>query len=238
MYNIYKFIPFGERTQPRIVEQEKENIEKFSRHIHQVIVKQLLTLIAIILELPEDYFVERHRYDAESDCHLRYMKYKARGGQENNILKDVWTKSHSDFGSLTLLFRQPVAALQVQTADGWKWVKPLPGSITVNVADTLQFWTNGFLRSSIHRVVAPPDDQAHIDRLGLLYMLRPENEVDLKPAESPLLERLGLKKPALETEGLKGGAWVKARVAGNLDTKIGYLNEKDFLAHLSKGVKV
>jgi isopenicillin N synthase-like dioxygenase len=30
----------------------------------------------------------------------------------------------------------------------------------------------GYLKSSIHRVVAPPPDQAHLDRLGLLYFLR------------------------------------------------------------------
>jgi isopenicillin N synthase-like dioxygenase len=168
------------------------------------------------------------------------MKYTARSSQENSLLEDVWAKSHTDFGSLTLLFRQPVAALQVQTGDGsWKYVKPLPGSITVNVADTLQFWTNGFLKSSVHRVVAPPKDQSHIDRLGLLYMLRPENDDDLSPIQSPILERLGLQKPETETKGLKGGAWVKARVAGNLDTKIAYLDEKDFLAQVftSKSVK-
>lgn len=45
-------------------------------------------------------------------------------------------------GSLTLLFRQPVAALQVLTKDGtWKWVKPQTDALTVNIADALQFLT-------------------------------------------------------------------------------------------------
>lgn len=45
-------------------------------------------------------------------------------------------------GSLTLLFRQPVAALQVLTKEGtWKWVKPQTDALTVNIADALQFLT-------------------------------------------------------------------------------------------------
>lgn len=98
-------------------------------------------------------------------------------------------------------------------------VKPYPGSITVNIADVLQFWTNGYLKSSVHRVVAPPSDQAHLDRLGLLYFLRPAHDLNLKTVDSPLLKRLGLKNEDDEgaRNGVKAGDWVKARVKGNWD---------------------
>lgn len=57
---------------------------------------------------------------------------------------DLNTIRHSDMGSLTLLFRQPVAALQVLGKDGtWKWVRPQTDAITVNIADALQFLTSG-----------------------------------------------------------------------------------------------
>ena len=178
-----------------------------------------MVLFAIVLELPEDYFTARHRYDeAVSDCHLRYMKYHARDAATNAKLDNIWVKGHTDFGSLTLLFRQPVAALQVRGAEGsWKWVKPYDGSITVNVADALQFLTNGFLKSSIHRVVAPPPDQAGIDRLGVLYFVRPENNLPLKPVDSPVLKRLGYKSEGSEVEGITAGDWVKARVKAGVD---------------------
>jgi isopenicillin N synthase-like dioxygenase len=111
-----------------------------------------------------------------------------------------------------------VAALQVRTPEGeWKYVKPYPESITVNIADALQFLTNGFLKSSIHRVIAPPPDQAHIDRHGVLYFVRPEDDTELVPIKSPVLERLGYDK-ALDqaTVGLTAGEWVRARVAKNV----------------------
>lgn len=219
MYNVFKFIPELARSHPEVITQHREEIESFQRHIAQDTVQKLLTLIALVLELPEDALTNGHKYNDVSDCHLRYMLYHARSAEVNAKFQDVYTKGHTDFGSLTLLFRQPIAALQILAPDGsWKWVKPYPGSITVNIADVLQFWTNGYLKSSVHRVVAPPADQAHLDRLGLLYFLRPAHDLDLKVVDSPLLERLGLRdEDDAAKEGIKAGDWVKARVKGNWD---------------------
>ncbi|PTB35173.1 hypothetical protein M441DRAFT_94014 [Trichoderma asperellum CBS 433.97] len=168
-----RFIPAYERPQPEIINQNRHEIETFARHIHDHIVGKLLILCAIILELPENYFLNHHRYNVKLDCHLRYMKYHPRLEEENQALDNLWVKGHTDFGSFTLLFRQPVCALQVRTPEGnWRWVRPYPESITVNLADSLEFWTNGFLKSSIHRVVAPPPDQRDLERLGVLYFAR------------------------------------------------------------------
>ncbi|KAI1269219.1 hypothetical protein F5Y18DRAFT_423463 [Xylariaceae sp. FL1019] len=215
IFNIPKFIPELERAQPQVINDNRQEIETFARHIHDHVAGKLLVLFAIILELPEDFFLERHRYDVRSDCHLRYMKYHHRTEEQNKALENVWVKGHTDFGSLTLLFRQPVAALQVRTPEGeWKWVKPYPASITVNLADSLEFLTNGFLKSSIHRVVAPPADQANVDRLGVLYFVRPEDNLELKPVVSKVLERLGYNKTTDDSAvGITAGEWVKARVA-------------------------
>jgi isopenicillin N synthase-like dioxygenase len=219
IYNVPKFIPVLERPQPDIVNDNRPIIEQFARHIHNEIVRKLLTLLAIILELPEDYFLNVHRYDEKSDCHLRYMKYSRRTAEENDKASGIWSKGHTDFGSLTLLFRQPVAALQVRTPEGeWKWVKPYPGSITVNLADSLQFLTNGFLKSSIHRVVMPPPDQRDVDRLGVLYFVRPEDDLELRPVASELLRRLGYDQITDNSAvGITAGEWVKARVAKGVD---------------------
>lgn len=236
MYNVFKFIPELERSQPAIILDHKAEIEHFQRHIAQDTVQKLLTLISIILELPEDYLSNGHRYNDISECHLRYMIYHARTPEENAQYENLYSRGHTDFGSLTLLFRQPIAALQILAPDGsWKYVKPYPGSITVNIADVLQFWTAGYLKSSIHRVVAPPPDQAHLDRLGLLYFLRPAHDLSLKTVDSPLLQRLGLKNEDDKAADIKAGDWVKARVKGNLDRAVkGGHKEKEVLG----GVKV
>lgn len=236
MYNVFKFIPELERTQPDVVIENKPEIERFQRHIAEDVVQKLLVLIAIILEMPENALTEGHRYNNISECHLRYMIYHARTPEENQRYENLYSRGHTDFGSLTLLFRQPIAALQILTSDGsWKWVKPYPGSITVNIADVLQFWSAGYLKSSIHRVVAPPEDQAHLDRLGLLYFLRPSYDLSLKTLDSPVLKRLGLEGSEQAAAGIKAGDWVRARVKGNLDrAKAGNNRQKEVL----NGVKV
>ncbi|KAF1847238.1 putative 1-aminocyclopropane-1-carboxylate oxidase [Cucurbitaria berberidis CBS 394.84] len=246
IYNIPKFIPaHANRPHPPIVKEHWTTIEEFSTRIHKQIVQKLLVIFAIALELQdENYFVDRHRYSEESGDHLRYMKYYHRSDEENQKLGGVWLKGHSDMGSLTLLFRQPVAALQVLTKDGtWKWVRPQTDALTVNLADALHFLTNGYLKSSIHRVVAPPPDQAHIDRLGVIYMVRIEDDTDLIPIQgSPVLHRLGLEEQkALGADGqpVKAGEWVKQRVIKNLGaTSSAKGDNAESDVEIVKGVKI
>jgi isopenicillin N synthase-like dioxygenase len=150
-----------------------EECERFQRHLHFHVLKRLLVLSAIIMELPDEEALWRlHNYDARSQCHLRYMLYHPRTLEELETMRKHGIEhnvyGHTDFGTFTLLMRQPVAGLQVRPfgQEEWKWVKPLRGSITVNVADTLSFLTGGYLESSIHRVVLPPEDQRHLPRYG------------------------------------------------------------------------
>lgn len=118
-------------------------------------------LIALILELPENYLADAHAYDQVSDDHLRlkaqssitsvselmvsrYMIYNVRTQEEWDRAMAYSKGGHTDFGSLTLLFSQHVAGLQIRTPEGeWKYVKPVSGGITCNAADTLTFLTNG-----------------------------------------------------------------------------------------------
>lgn len=69
----------------------------------------------------------------------------------------------------------------------------LPFQITVNVADTLQILSGEYLKSSVHRVHVPPADQAQFDRIGVLYFVRPSNDVAVEVVEgSPVLEAEGV----------------------------------------------
>ena len=215
--NIPKFIPDLERSQPEIVHAHHKEIEHFARQIHFEIVNRLLSLCAIVLDLPENYFLKSHRYEEKSNCHLRYMQYRPRSHEENAKSGETWFRGHTDFGSLTLLFYQPITALQVRSeADQkWKWVKPQPESIVVNLADTLEFVTNGFLKSSIHRVVAPPADQTGLSRLGVMYFVRPEDSMPMKPVKSAVLQKLGLEPSQGFGASYTAGEWVKARVANS-----------------------
>ncbi|KAF2124933.1 2OG-Fe(II) oxygenase superfamily protein [Dothidotthia symphoricarpi CBS 119687] len=193
--------------------QFHSEIEEFSRRSLELASK-VFTLFSIILELPEDYFSKQHLYDDQSEDHLRYMIYHPRSASEDVKVQNTWSRAHTDFGSLTILWSQNVAGLQLKTPAGeWKYVLPVDNGIICNVGDTLDFWSAGYLKSTVHRVQRPPEDQAHIHRLGLFYFVRPGNEVDIKPAPSPLLKRLGLVKEDREgEEPVRGLQYVRERV--------------------------
>ncbi|KAI0470105.1 Clavaminate synthase-like protein [Xylariaceae sp. FL0804] len=217
MLNIPKAIPmFDDVGRHDLVKENYDEIARFHRDVYDKVIYKLFVLMAIILELPEDYLANAHAYDEESDDHLRYMIYNVRTQEEWDKAQAYSKGGHTDFGSLTLLFSQHIAGLQIRTPEGdWKYVRPVDGGITCNAADTLTFLTNGFVKSTIHRVVTPPKDQIDIARLGLLYFSRPGAKTPMKTVPSPLLDRLGLlpeedKDPNKPT--VTGTAYVRARV--------------------------
>ncbi|KZL86305.1 flavonol synthase [Colletotrichum incanum] len=212
--NIAKFIPSyqNEPFHP-FFEPFRKEIEDFSRRSLELASK-VFTLFSIILELPEDYFSSRHAYESPSEDHLRYMGYHPRPLADDLKVAKTWSRAHTDFGSLTLLWSQDVAGLQIKTAAGdWRYVPPVDGGIVCNVGDTLDFWSAGYFKSTTHRVVRPPEDQAQLFRQGLFYFVRPGDEVDIKPAPSPLLKRLGLvREDAEDAKPVRGLQYVRERV--------------------------
>lgn len=53
------------------------------------------------------------------------------------------------------------------------------------------------------QVSAPPKDQQHVDRLGLLYFARPQNDLVLNTVDSPVLKRAGAQQNEFEAGGHK-----------------------------------
>jgi isopenicillin N synthase-like dioxygenase len=88
---------------------------------------------------------------------------------------------HTDFGSITVLHREPgSSALQVQLPDGeWVHAPVVEGAFTVNAGDMLAHWSGGHWRSAIHRMPAPaePDDGL----LSLVYFCDPDPDTLVVP---------------------------------------------------------
>jgi len=212
--NIPKFTSYyhDQPHSPFLAPFERE-VKEFSERSWEV-ARKIFVLFAIILELPEDFFVSRHLYTERSEDHLRYMIYHPRTIEQDAQVQNTWSRSHTDFGSLTLLWSQNIAGLQIKSFDGsWKYVRPLDQGIICNVGDTLSFWSAGYLKSTIHRVIRPPPDQDHIHRLGLFYFVRPGDDAAIVPAPSPLLRRMGLISDVEEAaEPVKGLQYVRERV--------------------------
>ncbi|OJA18295.1 hypothetical protein AZE42_05886 [Rhizopogon vesiculosus] len=134
--------------------------------------------------------------------------------------KNVWMKGHKGrptlakyVGSITMLWSQPVAALQIKTKEGWRWVKHIDNALLVNVGDSIEFLTGGFYKGTIHRVVQPPIDQRGYTRLGIIYFAYLNDNVTLAPLKgSPVLDSAEMELRYEGDEAPTMEAWRVARV--------------------------
>ena len=125
-----------------------------------------------------DVFVQKHRIHEPSGTTLRCLYYPiANSIDGENIIR---AGAHTDYGSLTLLFvKDEVQGLQVFNSELQEFtsVKPIPGTLIVNTGDLLEFWTNGFIKSAIHRVSFIENSP----RYSIAYFFHAEDDAVLHP---------------------------------------------------------
>ncbi|KAJ5496743.1 hypothetical protein N7463_008730 [Penicillium fimorum] len=168
---------------------------------------RILTLLALGLEIPENFFTARHDpTTGTTGSILRYLYYPSIFSPTTATYKhdkDVRAGAHSDYGSITLLFqRRGQPGLEILTPEGsWAPVPIVPGTaaeaegypfppILVNIGDLLSYWTDGLLKSTVHRVVFPLAEQRSPnpqDRYTLVYFCHPVDETELVPVPSGIV---------------------------------------------------
>ncbi|KAF8515787.1 Clavaminate synthase-like protein [Hysterangium stoloniferum] len=207
----------NKREHPEALRPFLPEIAEFARFNHFQVLHPVLRLMALGLELPENYLVDIHNFYSKGETYVRLMKYYPRTDEDEERSKNVWLKGHTDFGSVTILWSQPISALQILSPDGkWRWIKHLDNALVINAGDCLEFLSGGFYKATIHRVVQPPPDQRQYNRLGLFYFALPDDDVKLDPImESPVLQREGIhdrfRLHNVETVAVED--WRKARTA-------------------------
>jgi len=184
---------------------------------------------------PPSFFETAHlRSRGPSGNTLRFLRYPPRAAVVPGppVDDDVRAGAHSDYGSLTLLFRlRGQAGLEVRTRAGaWALVPVVPPGaerdpappILVNIGDLLSYWTNGLLRSTVHRVVFPggggggganasptvPGETAAEPRYSIAFFGHPVGTCALTPVPS---ERVA-QHAAPIAEGSKGNPYVERKV--------------------------
>jgi isopenicillin N synthase-like dioxygenase len=121
----------------------------------QKIGEQLMMAMSLTLNLPEDFFANQFRADAEdSYVILRMLHYppgKIAGENEEPLLG---VGPHIDAGCLVMLLQDKVGGLQVQNCSGqWIDAPPIEGTLVVNIGTMLQIWSNNYFLATPHRVI-------------------------------------------------------------------------------------
>ncbi|KAJ0311312.1 hypothetical protein COL5a_002271 [Colletotrichum fioriniae] len=216
-YNMLVHDP-KDRPHPEIIRPFMDETYEVMSYIRTNILVKLLKLVSMVLEVPEEKVLSTHAPGGSKTEYLRYMMCEPRSKEESEKYRDIFLAGHTDWGTWTFLFSQPVAALQVlcHETGRYRHVRHVPHGIVVNFGEALERLTGGLFKATIHRVIRkqtpqaekpataisnttqtePPMDQRHLRRIGVIYFSRPADERELVPIEdSPLLQRMGTDKP-------------------------------------------
>ncbi|CAN6579537.1 unnamed protein product [Malus baccata var. baccata] len=126
----------------------------------------ILEMLAHGLGLPDNFFTKN--FEEKEATMIRVNRYPPCPLPE----KCLGLGSHSDPHTLTILLQDDVGGLQVLTSDNkWIGIRPVQNSFIINIGDTLEAWTNGKLRSVVHRAVLNKEK----NRLSAAYFMSPRN---------------------------------------------------------------
>ncbi len=124
---------------------------------------------ALAIGESEDYFTEMTR---TGECLLRALHYPA-----GPVPGTVWAGAHTDIDFFTILPMATEEGLQVLHDGRWIEVKVPANAFIVNCGDKLQNLTNGYFKSSVHRVEAKPDTE----RYSIVYFIHPRDDDSMEP---------------------------------------------------------
>ncbi|KAH8779925.1 hypothetical protein F5883DRAFT_406741, partial [Diaporthe sp. PMI_573] len=191
----------------------RNQISSFITSSHHVLTT-ILDKLSVSLQIsPVENLASLHQFDGNSGDHLRFVKYSP---ELSTPPRDphVMLVPHTDFGTLTLLYSKQ-SGLEIQNPQTgiWEFVDPRHQPLVI-VGDALVKFTNGRLRSCIHRVSLPQIEVLKGEqKYSLGYFLRPEDAVLLRPLTSPLIP------PTSPTNiAIRSDEWVKHRVKASMIT--------------------
>ena len=91
--------------------------------------------------------------------------------------RDFGIATHTDYGCLTLLATDGTPGLEVRKrGGGWIPVTAPIGEFVINFGEMLEFWTNGKIKATPHRVVGTDDE-----RISIPLFFNPNHDANVAP---------------------------------------------------------
>lgn len=139
--------------------------------------RMLLRGFAASLEVDPDYFSGRFEKPVTRCTAVYYPPQPPDAGEDQ-----FGVAPHTDYGTLTVLYQDPIGGLQVRTNAGeWVIAHPIPGTLVINVGDLLARWTNDRFQSTPHRVV----NASGRERLSIAAFVDPDFDMVIEPVLAP-----------------------------------------------------
>jgi isopenicillin N synthase-like dioxygenase len=138
----------------------------------EVLAQRIMRLSAVALGL------DPHWFDDKIADHITSLGINYYPHVDGAVLPGQLRRgAHTDWGTITILRHDGRPGLQIETGDGeWLDAPVVPDSFVVNVGDLLARWTNDRWRSTMHRVVNPPDGTDD-ERVSIAFFHQPGFDV-------------------------------------------------------------
>ena len=145
--------------------------------------KRIMVAFAEALGLESSYFDSFINNPISALRALHYPETK-----DIIIDKQQRAGAHTDYGSLTILLPQTgTTGLQIKKKSTWIDVPALEDCFVINIGDLMELWTAGRWVSTLHRVVAKPNQSP---RKSLAYFHQPDWEAIIKPINASFSEKV------------------------------------------------
>lgn len=156
---------------------------RYAGHMTEI-AHEMLTVMATILQIQPDYFTSRAQRATWTQNVNWYPSLQTVGSVHTDQMR---VGPHSDFGSLSLLDRQPgVGGLEVWNEDdGWFAPPYDPDSIAVILGDLMHIWTDGRWRALRHRVLAPSAKAPDEELVSLVFFFEADPDTVVAPLPPP-----------------------------------------------------
>ena len=139
--------------------------------------KRIMAAFAEALGLESSYF---DRFINNPISALRALHYPTT--TDAIIEKQQRAGAHTDYGSLTILLPQVgTTGLQIKKKNSWIDVPALEDCLIINIGDLMELWTAGRWVSTLHRVIARPNQPP---RKSLAYFHQPDWDSIINPINS------------------------------------------------------
>jgi isopenicillin N synthase-like dioxygenase len=140
--------------------------------------RRVLAALALSLRLPEESFA-----DPAHDTPYLLLKLICYHTQRADEALRVGVAPHCDWSWLTFLLQDDTGGLQAQGEGGaWLDVRPLPGTLAVNLGELTEFATAGCLRATPHRVC---NVSCRSPRLSVPVFVNPDLRSTVAPLSLP-----------------------------------------------------
>ena len=134
--------------------------------------EKLQVALSVFMEQPENYL---KKMTENGECILRSLYYP-----KNPSPGQYWAAAHTDIDLFTILPMSTEEGLEVLHEGKWIRVKVPKDAFIINCGDMLENLSNGYFKSSVHRVVSQPDKE----RFSIVYFVHPKYGDRLDPLAS------------------------------------------------------